>query len=97
MSIDIDSFFNHAFHIRPAQLKHAPFVKPGQEVRAAHQINAVTAPLAHAVAQGADPRAIGPIGVFVGQLAHIQEITDHQAAAEFVTKHMQEAAAKPKG
>lgn len=88
MSLDINSFFNHAFHIRSGTLKGTPFIKPGTEDRVAHQINAVTAPLAFIAASMLPAVAVNALHVSPEQLAHIPEIHDQTAAAAFVNERI---------
>lgn len=88
MGIDINSFFNHALHIRPATLRGTPFIKPGTEDRAAHQINAVTAPLAFLAASMLPSVAVNALTVRPEQLHHVSEISDPVAAAAFLNDHI---------
>lgn len=88
MSLDIGSFFNHAFHIRPGTLKHSPFIAPGTEDRVAHQINAVTAPLAFLAASMLPAVAIHTLTVKPESLHHVSEISDPVGAAAFVNEHI---------
>lgn len=88
MSIDINSFFNHAFHIKSGTLRGTPFIKPGTEDRVAHQINAVTAPLAFLAALMLPAVAVNALHVRPEQLHHVPEITDHAAAAAFVNEQI---------
>lgn len=87
--IDIGSFFRHALHVRPAQLRRAPFIKPGQEAAAAAAINGVTAPLAEAALAAFPAVAANALFVHPDQLKGIPHITDHQAAADFLNGHIE--------
>ena len=89
MSIDIGSFFRHALHVRPAQLKHAPFLKPGEETAAASAINSVTAPLADAALAAFPAVAANALFVHPAQLTGIPHITDATAAANFINGHIE--------
>jgi hypothetical protein len=88
LSLNIASFFSHAFHVRPAQIKHAPWIKPGHEEQAAKDINNVTGPLAVAAAMALPAVAENALTVHPDQLKGAPAITDHQAAADFVNGHI---------
>lgn len=88
MSLDIGSFFNHALHIKAATLKGTPFIAKGQEERVAHQVNAVTAPLAHMAASMLPALAVNSLHVRPESLHHISEIHDPVGAAAFINDHL---------
>ena len=89
MSLDIGGFFRRALHVRPAQLRHAPFLKPGQEAAAASAINQVTAPLAEAALVAFPAVAAGALLVRPEQLHGISQIHDPVAAANFINGHIE--------
>ena len=85
----LKGILERSLHVRPNQLKHAPFVKPGQEAAAAKDLNAVTS-TAIQVALAAGPgAATHMLHVRPEQLKGVSGVVDHNAAADFVNNHVQ--------
>jgi len=95
MSIDIGSFFRHALHVKPATLKGAPFVHPGQEQAAANSMNAVTGPLAEAALAAFPAIAENALKVQPDQLKGLPGIADHDMAAAVINGIVAEKLSTP--